>query len=202
MGSPTLNNGMMPRMADMLTYMKGLKPTNKVGAAFGSYGWSGESVKDIQQYLTDMKLTVVEPGLKLNWRPHHEQLRLAPNSARRSPRPWAALSPPAGCIPRVPTTKTVKKEISARILSPGWRADAGFFLDDLPERKTTTALLGLLPSHLPELKWRAVASLGAVAARQAEKQPEAAREVMRRLVWAMNEESGAVGLDSARAWPR
>jgi len=44
-GSPTLNNGMLPRMADLLSYMKGLKPRNKIGAAFGSYGWSGEAVK-------------------------------------------------------------------------------------------------------------------------------------------------------------
>ena len=94
----------------------------------------------------------------------------------------------------MPTTKAVKKEIAIRILSPGWRADADFFLNDLPIRKTTTAFLGLLPSHRPELKWRAVASLGAVTAVQTEAKPEAGREIMRRLVWAMNEESGAVGL--------
>jgi flavorubredoxin len=44
-GSPTLNNQMFPTVADVLTYMKGLKPVNKIGGAFGSYGWSGESVK-------------------------------------------------------------------------------------------------------------------------------------------------------------
>ncbi len=41
-GSSTLNNNMLPRMADILTYMKGLKPVNRIGAAFGSYGWSGK----------------------------------------------------------------------------------------------------------------------------------------------------------------
>ena len=39
-GSPTLNNGMMPLVADMLHYLRGLKPQNKIAAAFGSYGWS------------------------------------------------------------------------------------------------------------------------------------------------------------------
>ncbi len=46
-GSPTLNNQLFPTLADFLTYMKGLKPLNKIGAAFGSYGWSGEAVKMI-----------------------------------------------------------------------------------------------------------------------------------------------------------
>ncbi len=40
-GSPTLNNGFFPTVGDILTYLKGLKPQNKVAAAFGSYGWSG-----------------------------------------------------------------------------------------------------------------------------------------------------------------
>ncbi|PIY23722.1 MAG: MBL fold metallo-hydrolase, partial [Deltaproteobacteria bacterium CG_4_10_14_3_um_filter_51_14] len=50
-GSPTLNNGLFPTVSDFLTYMKGLKPQNKVAAAFGSYGWSGEAVKLINQEL-------------------------------------------------------------------------------------------------------------------------------------------------------
>jgi len=39
-GSPTLNNSLMPSMASVLCYLKGLRPTNKKGFAFGSYGWS------------------------------------------------------------------------------------------------------------------------------------------------------------------
>ncbi|MGD0276851.1 MAG: FprA family A-type flavoprotein, partial [Syntrophales bacterium] len=35
-GSPTLNNHILPQMADILTYLKGLKPTNLLGAVFGS----------------------------------------------------------------------------------------------------------------------------------------------------------------------
>ncbi len=60
-GSPTLNNGLFPTVSDFMTYMKGLKPQGKIGAAFGSYGWSGEAAKMITRELEDMKLEVVEP---------------------------------------------------------------------------------------------------------------------------------------------
>jgi flavorubredoxin len=60
-GSPTLNNGLFPTVSDFLTYMKGLKPQDKLGAAFGSYGWSGEAAKQISQELQTMKFEIIEP---------------------------------------------------------------------------------------------------------------------------------------------
>jgi len=60
-GSPTLNNGLFPTVSDFLTYMKGLKPIHKIGAAFGSYGWSGEAAKQITQELEEMKFDIVDP---------------------------------------------------------------------------------------------------------------------------------------------
>ncbi|MEJ2031871.1 MAG: flavodoxin domain-containing protein [Deltaproteobacteria bacterium] len=74
-GSPTLNNNMMPRMADILTYLKGLRPKGKVGAAFGSYGWSGEAVKHINAVMEEMGIELVEPGLKIKNVPAHDRLR-------------------------------------------------------------------------------------------------------------------------------
>ncbi len=68
-GSPTLNNGLYPTVSDFLTYMKGLKPLNKIGAAFGSYGWSGESAKLIQQELEAMKFDMAAPLLKIQYVP-------------------------------------------------------------------------------------------------------------------------------------
>jgi flavorubredoxin len=68
-GSPTLNNGLFPTVSDFLTYMKGLKPKNKLGAAFGSYGWSGEAVKLINRELEDMKFELIHPGLKIQYIP-------------------------------------------------------------------------------------------------------------------------------------
>jgi flavorubredoxin len=74
-GSSTLNNNMLPRMADILTYMKGLKPTNRIGAAFGSYGWSGEAVGQVSNYLEEMKFTLATPGLKVLYAPTEEDLK-------------------------------------------------------------------------------------------------------------------------------
>ena len=74
-GSSTLNNGMLPRMADMLCYMKGLKPMNKFAASFGSYGWSGEAVKQIGKSLEEMKMKVFGPGISQQFVPDHEGLK-------------------------------------------------------------------------------------------------------------------------------
>ncbi|MDO9264720.1 MAG: flavodoxin domain-containing protein [Desulfosalsimonadaceae bacterium] len=68
-GSPTLNNGMFPTVSDVLTYMKGLKPQNKIGAAFGSYGWSGESVKLVQAELEAMKFQIITPSVRIQYVP-------------------------------------------------------------------------------------------------------------------------------------
>ena len=53
-GAPTMNNQMYPAMADALCYVKGLRPKNKLGFAFGSYGWSGEGAKQIAAELEAM----------------------------------------------------------------------------------------------------------------------------------------------------
>jgi flavorubredoxin len=68
-GSPTLNNGLFPTVADFMTYMKGLKPKNKIGAAFGSYGWSGESVKLLNAELAAMEFNVIDPGVRIQYVP-------------------------------------------------------------------------------------------------------------------------------------
>jgi len=73
-GSPTLNNGLFPTVGDFLTYMKGLKPQNKVAAAFGSYGWSGESVKLINSQLEQMKFNIIDPGVKIQYVPGQKDL--------------------------------------------------------------------------------------------------------------------------------
>lgn len=74
-GSSTLNNGMLPDVAGILTYLKGLRPLGKIGAAFGSYGWSGEAVKLINRALAEMKIDVVDDGVRVKYVPDHEVLR-------------------------------------------------------------------------------------------------------------------------------
>ena len=73
-GSPTLNNQLYPSLADIFTYMKGLKPLNKIGAAFGSYGWSGEAVKMINKELEAMKFDIIDPGVRIQYIPDSDSL--------------------------------------------------------------------------------------------------------------------------------
>lgn len=73
-GSPTLNNQLFPTVSDFLVYMKGLKPLNKIGAAFGSYGWSGEAVKLINKELEAMNFDVIDPGIRIQYVPEKKGL--------------------------------------------------------------------------------------------------------------------------------
>lgn len=73
-GSPTLNNGVFPAVAEFFTYLKGLRPKNRLFAAFGSYGWSGEAVKEMYDMAKAMKLEVFEPGIRVLYKPQQEDL--------------------------------------------------------------------------------------------------------------------------------
>ncbi|MEM5787149.1 MAG: flavodoxin domain-containing protein, partial [Syntrophobacteraceae bacterium] len=83
LGSPTLNNGMMPAMADFLCYMKGLRPTGKIGAAFGSYGWSGEAVRQVTESLREMNFRVDEDGIRIQYAPAKADLEKCFELGRR-----------------------------------------------------------------------------------------------------------------------
>jgi flavorubredoxin len=73
-GSPTINNGLFPSLADVLTYLTGLKRKNLVGAAFGSYGWSGESIKQIEEYLDRMSVEKVAESVRVQYVPTEADL--------------------------------------------------------------------------------------------------------------------------------
>lgn len=73
-GSPTLNNSVFPTIADHLTYIKGLRPKNLVGAAFGSYGWSGEAVPQMQEQLRETGIELVSDGVNVKWVPNDSDL--------------------------------------------------------------------------------------------------------------------------------
>jgi len=61
-GSPTLNSGIMPRMAATLTYLRGLKPKGKSCLVFGSYGWAQKNIEEMKRYLAEMEAPpVCEP---------------------------------------------------------------------------------------------------------------------------------------------
>ena len=66
LGSPTLNNGMMPSMGSLLTYVKGLRPRNKLGFLFGSYGWGGQALTEMEKMIEPLQWTFPEEHLNIN----------------------------------------------------------------------------------------------------------------------------------------
>ena len=74
-GSSTLNNGMLPTMAAVLYYMKGLKPLNKSGAAFGAYGWAGGAQADMELALKAAGIEVAMTGPTLKWAPNQDEIQ-------------------------------------------------------------------------------------------------------------------------------
>ncbi|MEW5737038.1 MAG: FprA family A-type flavoprotein [Thermodesulfobacteriota bacterium] len=82
-GSPTLNNGIFPTVADFLTYMKGLRPKNKIGAAFGSYGWSGEAANQIHEILEAAGFSMLDAPLRHQYVPAEDTLTRCADLGRK-----------------------------------------------------------------------------------------------------------------------
>jgi len=73
-GSPTINNNIFPTVADVLSYLRGLKRKNMVGAAFGSYGWSGEAIPQIEKYFEEMKIDIASDSVRVQYVPTEDDL--------------------------------------------------------------------------------------------------------------------------------
>ena len=73
LGSPTLNNGLFPKVAEFSTYIKGLRPKGRIAATFGSYGWSMGATKALTADLQAAGMEVVE-GLQVKFIPVGEKL--------------------------------------------------------------------------------------------------------------------------------
>jgi flavorubredoxin len=71
-GSSTINKGFLSAMAADLEIIKGLQLKNKKTVAFGSYGWSGESPKQIQKELIEAGFEVWKDPLGTLWNPDEE----------------------------------------------------------------------------------------------------------------------------------
>ena len=79
MGAPTVNNACLHSIGGLLEMIYGLKFKNKFAAAFGSYGWSGESVKLITEGLAKAGFNMVNDGLKYMWVPDEEGIKACYN---------------------------------------------------------------------------------------------------------------------------
>ena len=74
-GSPTINNQMMPTIASFLCYLKGLSPKNKQAFAFGSYGWGGQSIGQIEEELKAIGCEILTDKIRLQNVPTETQLK-------------------------------------------------------------------------------------------------------------------------------
>lgn len=68
-GSSTLNQGVLPMAGAVLVYLKGLKPANKTGVAFGSYGWSKGGPEAVDEDMRAMKWDVLREPIRAQYRP-------------------------------------------------------------------------------------------------------------------------------------
>ncbi|HWP97658.1 MAG TPA: (4Fe-4S)-binding protein [Syntrophomonadaceae bacterium] len=75
-GSPTLNRDALPPIWDLLGHLSPITHADIVAAAFGSYGWSGEAVPNIQTRLHMLRMRVL-PGLKVRFHPTDQDLSKA-----------------------------------------------------------------------------------------------------------------------------
>lgn len=87
-GSSTMNNVMMPKVAGMLEELAGLRFRNKKAAAFGSFGWTGGAVDRIQTRLMDAGFDI-SLALKMKWRPDGKALEECREHGRKIAREWA-----------------------------------------------------------------------------------------------------------------
>lgn len=74
LGSPTVNNGYLSSLGGILEEMKGMKFKNKKAAAFGSYGWSGEVLKLLNEELQKAGFEIMDEGIRFLWVPDEEGL--------------------------------------------------------------------------------------------------------------------------------
>lgn len=75
LGSSVLNKNILPKMADFVTYMKGLSPGNKIGAAFASYGWNDVATKQLNEVMEELKFEIVDPGVGAKYVPSDDDLK-------------------------------------------------------------------------------------------------------------------------------
>jgi len=74
-GSPTLNNGMLPSIGAFLTYIKGLMPKNRIGLAFGSFGWGGQAPGQVEEVMKEMGWNIPIEAVRIKYIPDDDELK-------------------------------------------------------------------------------------------------------------------------------
>ena len=73
-GSPTINGDAVKPVWDLLSSFAGIHVKGKVAGAFGSFGWSGEAVRMIEDRLRGLKMRVPVAGVKVKLIPAREEI--------------------------------------------------------------------------------------------------------------------------------
>ncbi len=74
LGSSTFYYKMLPPMEKFIDSLAAAKVKAKIGAAFGSYGWSGEAPVMIAERLREIGMTVIDPVLRIQYAPTEKDL--------------------------------------------------------------------------------------------------------------------------------
>ena len=77
-GSPTVSNSILSSVAGFMEFLKQLKFKNKKAAAFGCFGWSGESVNILKEQLKGAGFDVIDDNIRSQWNPTKEDLDAIP----------------------------------------------------------------------------------------------------------------------------
>jgi flavorubredoxin len=75
LGSSTLDNDMLPTMAGFLEFLKGMKPKNRLACVFGSYGWAGGAVKEMEEVIKIAGIALTQPGLSVKYMPNEFEIK-------------------------------------------------------------------------------------------------------------------------------
>lgn len=100
-GSPTVNGDAVKPIWDLLSSLAGISLRGKIGAAFGSYGWSGEAVPMIEDRLRGLKMRVPVPGLRLKLTPTAAELDRCRAFGRQIAEAMTGTGNPPGTTERV-----------------------------------------------------------------------------------------------------
>ncbi|MFH1996977.1 MAG: flavodoxin domain-containing protein [Candidatus Omnitrophota bacterium] len=74
-GSSTHDNDLLHTLAGFLVFLRGLKPKNRIGCAFGSYGWAGGAVKSIEKYLNETGVSIAQDAIAVQYMPDGDEIK-------------------------------------------------------------------------------------------------------------------------------
>ena len=82
-GCPTINQNILLPVYKLFAVISPIRDNRKVAGAFGSYGWSGEAGKLINNTLANLKLNVLGDGVFVKFTPHEDEYELCCSYGRK-----------------------------------------------------------------------------------------------------------------------